>query len=314
MAVGSGKTTILSLICSDHPQAYSLPIKIFGQSRLPQLGRPGISVFDIQARIGHSSPEVHAFFPRKLTIRQTIENAWADTFLGKPKMGYEDDSMVDDFLRWFRPELDPASCPQSCVKLNIALKASPTGARSTDAVTLTQYTSLDTDWADEILFGEVPFSSQRVALFLRAIVKRPDLVVLDEAFSGMDEAVRNKCMLFLRNGMMTWKPYDQPGATAWKPNRVEKSLLAVTDKAIFQGLSKEQALICISHVREEVPAAVTNWMCLPEAGSTSAVRFGRLPERPWTIYGDEDLAEQQWYKIWGVAPPRKSGKSGLVKQ
>lgn len=48
----------------------------------------------------------------------------------------------------------------------------------------------ETGWADQLLFGGLPFSSQRVALFLRAVIKAPDLVILDEAFSGMDESLR----------------------------------------------------------------------------------------------------------------------------
>ncbi|KAI7656438.1 P-loop containing nucleoside triphosphate hydrolase protein, partial [Hortaea werneckii] len=83
---GSGKTTMLSLITSDHPQTYSLPVKIFGRSRLPSPGEPGISVFDIQRRMGHSSPEVHAFFPKQLTVRRAIESAFADAPLAKPKL------------------------------------------------------------------------------------------------------------------------------------------------------------------------------------------------------------------------------------
>ena len=55
-ANGSGKTTLLSLITSDHPQAYSQPVKIFGRSRLPEVGKPGISIFELQSRLGHSSP------------------------------------------------------------------------------------------------------------------------------------------------------------------------------------------------------------------------------------------------------------------
>ncbi len=50
---GSGKTTIVSLLCSDHPQTYSLPIKLFGRSQRPEPGfgeLPRI-IRDIQARV-----------------------------------------------------------------------------------------------------------------------------------------------------------------------------------------------------------------------------------------------------------------------
>ena len=111
------------------------------------------------------------------------------------------------------------------------------------------------------MFGELSFSAQRVLLFLRALVKHPDVVVLDEAFSGMDDAVRDKCMLFLAHGTVApeEEPPTDPGAGR-----------------IVTGLSKDQALICISHVREEVPDCVREWVCLPEANTGEAARFGRL--------------------------------------
>jgi ABC-type molybdenum transport system ATPase subunit/photorepair protein PhrA len=85
---GSGKTTMLSLITSDHPQTYGLPIKLFGRSRLPAPGQPGISVFDLQRKMGHSSPEVHAFFPKNISLRRTLESAWADAPLAQKIYGH----------------------------------------------------------------------------------------------------------------------------------------------------------------------------------------------------------------------------------
>ena len=244
---GSGKTTIISLICSDHPQAYSAPVKIFGRGRLPEQGSSGISIFDIQARIGQSSPEVHTFFPKRLSIRQTLENAWADTFLGTPKLDTACKSAVDTCLRTFEPELNPnfGTLAQACTD--------PTPDYGTDLT-----------WADSARFGHCTFSTQRVALFLRAVIKKPDIVVLDEAFSGMDEEVRNKCMRFLDHGM------EGTG-----------------------GLEERQALICISHIKEEVPPSVREWLCLPEAGEGRVARFGKL-DRP--LAGDE----QCWDRIWNT--------------
>jgi hypothetical protein len=94
-ANGSGKTTLLSLITSDHPQAYALPVRLFGRSRLPEPPKPGISIFDLQARIGHSSPEIQAFFPTRLTIRDAVEAAWANTFLAKPMLNFEIGSLIE---------------------------------------------------------------------------------------------------------------------------------------------------------------------------------------------------------------------------
>ena len=268
--IGSGKTTLLSLICSDHPQSYSLPIKIFGRGRLPRPGQPGISIFDLQARIGQSSSEIHAFFPRNLTIRQTIQNAWADTFLGTPRLDDKCRSLADHCLQWFEPELNTAFRPDMQEE---SLERTPL-PRSTN-------------WADSLRFGDAPFSSQRVALLIRALVKKPDIVVLDEAFSGMDVYVRDKCMLFL-----AW------GTTRRFRSLKDKKSVIVSDQRIWggltmKGLTKDQALICVSHVKEEVPSVVREWLCLPEAISEKPPRFGRF-DGPLEGYVDG------WEKIWGT--------------
>lgn len=275
---GSGKTTLLSLICSDHPQSYSLPIQVFGHGRLPRAGRPGISIFDIQARIGQSSPEIHAFFPRNLSLRQTIENAWADTFLGTPRLNHKNDVAINACLSWFEAELNPAF-----VLSNNKL------VRGWESVQTEISEPPDNGWANDIRFGDAPFSAQRVALFLRAIVKKPDLLVLDEAFSGMDAYVRDKCLLFLTWGeTKSFAFADTPKGLKRVVTDTDRRLLS---KKVFDGLSKDQALLCVSHVKEEVPGVIREWMGLPEATSGRAVRFGKFE-------GPLDRDEKAWKEIW----------------
>ena len=258
---GSGKTTIVSLLGSDHPQTYSMPIKLFGRSRLPEPGsgmRP-LTFWDIQSRIGHSSPEVHQHMPRSHTIRQVVENAWSDTFRALPKLDSKAKQKIDAALRWFAPELRPNA-------------AAPAPANDEGGLA----------WADDYMFGEISFSAQRVALFIRCMIKSPDVVVLDEAFSGMDDAVRDKCMLFLTDG--EGKMHDRAGRIV--DNSEAASGITVT------GLTDRQALICIAHVKEEVPGCVREWICLPEANTGAPARFGRL---------DGPLGEDEgrWAGVWG---------------
>ncbi|KAF4928633.1 putative ABC transporter ATP-binding protein [Colletotrichum viniferum] len=255
---GSGKTTIVSLLCSDHPQTYSLPIKLFGRSRLPEPGsgqRP-LTFWDIQSRIGHSSPEVHQHMPRSLTVRQVLENAWADTFKAVPKLDDEARGKVEASLRWFAAELNP------------------------------EYHNTTGDslaWADNFLFGGLSFSAQRIALLLRAVIKNPDVVVLDEAFSGMDDAVRDKCMLFLAKGE----------EKTYSGEEIVDSEAAKAGEVRVRGLSDQQALICISHIKEEVPDCVREWICLPEANEGLPARFGRFD-------GPLRTDEKRWRALWGV--------------
>lgn len=274
---GSGKTTIVSLLCSDHPQTYSLPIKLFGRGRLPEpgSGQLPLTFWDIQSRIGHSSPEVHQHIPRNLTIRQVIENAWSDTFLMKANLDEEARAKVDACLRWFAPELHPAYNKEA------------SGITS------------DLSWASDYIFGEISFSAQRVLLFLRSMVKNADVVVLDEAFSGMDEGVRDKCMLFLAYGeaktygQSTGEVIGSEGSGGRMEAVVVDSEQAKSGSVRVTGLSDRQALICISHIKEEVPDAVREWICLPEASTGLAARFGRL-DGP--LRGDT----RRWSEIWNV--------------
>ncbi|PWW76342.1 hypothetical protein C7212DRAFT_343545 [Tuber magnatum] len=88
---GSGETTLISLPTSNHPQTYALPITHFGHpTRLPKHSKPGVSVFNIQKRIGHASPEAHAPFPKAYTLRRTVLPGPAETFHVKlpPAAGY----------------------------------------------------------------------------------------------------------------------------------------------------------------------------------------------------------------------------------
>ncbi|KAK4140822.1 uncharacterized protein C8A04DRAFT_39558 [Dichotomopilus funicola] len=277
---GSGKTTIVSLLCSDHPQTYSLPIKLFGRSRLPEPGsgeRP-LTFWDIQSRIGHSSPEIHQHMPRSLTLRKVLESAWADTFRSKPKLDDAATDQVEATLRWFEQELNPAYRKQ-------ATAGTPVPSETADD---------SVAWAKDYMFGELSFSAQRILLFLRAIIKHPDVVVLDEAFGGMDDAVRDKCMLFLAHGEeKVYSLETKQGDGGLAGATVVDSSAAKAGRVKVTGLSERQALICISHVKEEVPDCVREWLCLPEANTGLPARFGRLD-------GPLRGKAKRWTEIWGA--------------
>jgi ABC-type molybdenum transport system ATPase subunit/photorepair protein PhrA len=252
-ANGSGKTTLLSLVTSDHPQTYSAPVKLFQRSRLPEPGVPGITIFEIQERMGHASPEVHALFPKRLSLRTSLESAWSDTPITKPRLDDEARMRVDAALGWFEAELNPG------------------GKTSGGSL----------DWASNVIFGELSFSAQRVLLFLRATIRNPDIVILDEAFSGMDDLVRDKCLLFLSRGQSMVLQYTDAGP---KPVKWE-------GEVVVPGLQDHQALLCVSHSKQEVPGCIREWICLPEPG-TGPPRFG-------TFEGPVELDGSRWEEVWG---------------
>lgn len=252
---GSGKTTLLSLLTSDHPQSYSLPIKFFGRTRLPAPGKPGLSLWEIQSRIGHSSPEVHAFFPRNLTIRQVLESAWAETFSSKPDMTSERSEMVDHFLRVWKGEL--------CQDANAGDES--------------------LSWAEDKVhhpaFGRLHFGIQRLLLLLRAIIKQPDIIILDEAFSGLPTAVRDKALGWLEKG-------DASLSTQASGHGVQ-----------FPGLLDQQALVVVSHVREEVPSCIDEFVRLPS--EEEATENSRTVELGRSDHGEIKSAEG-WNRVWGL--------------
>lgn len=284
---GSGKTTMLSLITSDHPQTYSLPIKLFGRSRLTRPGERGISLFDIQRRMGHSSPEVHAFFPKNVTVRRSLESAWADAPMSKPKLPADAKRKVDACLRWFARDLHPNHKEPTALEiLEAAIGGiSPIG---TDTSALRKVHdeatagNLDLAWADNVLFRELSFSNQRLILFLRAIVAGPDLVILDEALSGVDELTRDKALLFLSHGEKISKIVN---------NVAQESPLVRIGAVRIEGLTDQQALLVISHSKEDVPGCIREWICLPEPSEGK-------PPRTGVLQGPLQLNPQGWDYIW----------------
>ncbi|PVI02513.1 P-loop containing nucleoside triphosphate hydrolase protein [Periconia macrospinosa] len=261
-ANGSGKTTLLSLVTSDHPQTYSAPVKIFQRSRLPEPGVPGITIFDIQSRVGHASPEVHALFPKYVSVRRTLESAWADTPIAKPKLESDSPKRVDACLAWFEAELNPLY----------------------DNENISETSDSSLEWATTTTFSDLSFSAQRVLLFLRATIRNAPIVILDEAFSGMDDLVRDKCLLFLSHGQKLMLHYTDTGL---RPVPSETSRQGAV---VLEGLRDEQALLCVSHSRSEIPGCVREWVRLPEQG-TGTPSFGR-----WD--GPVELDGGRWREVW----------------
>lgn len=300
---GSGKTTLLSMITSDHPQAYAMPLKMFGRSRIPKLGEPGVSLFELQSRMGHSSPEIHAFFPRQMTVRAAVESAFAETFLSKPKLDYEKDLDISAILRFFKPELDPnAAVTTKEAPPRVSSQTSkdlfPKLTRSGQQFIPADY---DVEYADNCTFGQLSTSQQRLVLFLRAIIHKPDIIILDEAFSSMPASMRDKCINFLEIG----EHGRNRASTAMRRTSNQDTWLKGfnTDSstpARHHGISDDQALIMISHVKEEIPDCVRFYMRLPSEDPSDGsepldFRFGTI--RQGSAMSDP--------KIWDIAwsPP-----------
>ena len=178
-----GKSTLLSLLCGDHPQAYSNDVRLFGQRR-----GSGESIWDIKEKVGLLSPELHLYFTEPMTAFQAAATGFHDVLVPR-RIVTEQTAIVSDLFGYFG--------------------ITSLGERS---------------------FRTLSTGEQRVVLLVRALVKQPPLLILDEPFQSLDSALIGR-------------------ARAW----------------IDVNLLPEQTLLFVSHYAEEIPASVTRRLEL-EAG------------------------------------------------
>lgn len=148
---GSGKSTILSLIYADNPQAYAKSITLFDRKR-----GSGESIWDVKKRIGFTSSELHAYFEYNMKARDVVLTGLWDGFIiqRKPTEGQ---------LEWTR--------------------------------LFFQYFGME-----EFLlrpFHTLSTGQQRLLFFIRALIKAPELLLLDEPFQGLDVPTVEKCRQLL---------------------------------------------------------------------------------------------------------------------
>lgn len=172
---GSGKSTILSLIYADNPQAYAKSITLFDRKR-----GSGESIWDIKKRIGFTSSELHAYFEYNLKARDVVLTGLWDGFFIQRKPTAEQLEWTQRMFRFFGIE--------ECL-------SRPFNALST--------------------------GQQRLLFFLRALIKAPELLLLDEPFQGLDLATIEKCR-----------------------------------RLLDEVLDEKHAMVFITHYRREIPSSV----------------------------------------------------------
>ena len=138
---GAGKSSLLSLVTGDHPQAYSNEIYLFGKRR-----GTGESIWDIKQKTGYISPELHAYFDKNITCFNAIASGYFDTIGLFKKLST---TQHNNILQWL-----------DFLQLSHVSKKS---------------------------LHSISFGLQRMILLVRALVKNPSLLVLDEPCQGLDE-------------------------------------------------------------------------------------------------------------------------------
>ena len=82
-------------------------------------------------------------------------------------------------------------------------------------------------------FASLSPGEQRLVLLMRALVGRPPLILLDEAWSGMDDTMIAAARRYLRGEVVSTNPNGQV--------------------RILKGVNNTQAVVVVTHWEEEVP-------------------------------------------------------------
>ncbi|KAI0343574.1 P-loop containing nucleoside triphosphate hydrolase protein [Trametopsis cervina] len=235
-ANGAGKTTLLALLTGDHPQSYtqSSPTSSSSPSPPSTPGSPPTSRLTLFTRprqrwatphlhalIGRVSPELHNAFPRRaaLSVWDAVGTGFEGNFVprGKRRVGYAPDGapfpIADDDVDGHGQSEEETWRVGRVWEVLEAL-----GPASWDSNVMHPTTRT---------FATRPFASltpgeQSSVLLMRPLVGRPPLVLLDEAWAGMDERMVRSARSYLRG----------------------------------EGLEGRQACVVVSHWSEEVPWGV----------------------------------------------------------
>ncbi|PWN21944.1 P-loop containing nucleoside triphosphate hydrolase protein [Microstroma glucosiphilum] len=226
---GSGKTTLLSLLLGMHPQSYSLgadQLTLFGQARAEPVNATPL----LRKRCGQLSPELVNAFPRRgleyggLSVQDSIGSGFEGIF-SRRELTPEQVSRVRSLVRRFQHVL--------VLPPNSASFSSRSNAEQDALSTLLALP----------LHALTP-GSQVLVLFLRAIVHRPDLLVLDEPFQGMSSKQVTAVRDFL-DGDVDLDRGREDGADQSRGEQEERE----QDRAWLE----KMALVLVSHFEEEWP-------------------------------------------------------------
>ncbi|PHH67505.1 hypothetical protein CDD80_790 [Ophiocordyceps camponoti-rufipedis] len=180
----------------DH--APELPERVDPETVEP-IWRP-MTYWDVRRMVGISSPEIHQLIPRHWTVWQVLEREWlrcptGNRFAPRPML-----RRLRNGLLWFTPEIWPEDAARAAQNLReqnqpkFVERKMGHVKRTLDREQAARQLVCGIEWAHERTMGDLSLSAQRVVLFLRAVLGTYDVVILDEAFSGMDAFTRDKCM------------------------------------------------------------------------------------------------------------------------
>lgn len=209
---GSGKSTLLSLVNADNPRAYSLDITLFDRRR-----GTGESIWDIKRHIGFLSSEMHSSFITSEPVLDIIRSG----------LGHSGDGHYSaEAMKGFATGVSEGGDRLSVREQNLHARRMPV----TDDDRYLLYW-LELFGAEELAnrsYNTLSSGEQRYVLLIRAFVKDPDLLILDEPFQGLDPERRHRAGAVIE-------------AFCHRPNKT---------------------LIFVTHYIEEIPGVVTHTLQL----------------------------------------------------
>ena len=138
--IGSGKSTLISMITGDNPKGYGLDMILFGRKK-----GSGETIWDIKKQIGYFTPTMTAQFTHEDSVENMIISGLVDS---------------------------------------IGLYIKPTDLQKDIAYAWLQV--LGSTFRNKS-FQSLSFGQQRILLVVRAMVKHPPLLILDEPTVGLDD-------------------------------------------------------------------------------------------------------------------------------
>ncbi|WP_028980073.1 ATP-binding cassette domain-containing protein [Sporocytophaga myxococcoides] len=205
---GSGKSTLLSLINGDNPQAYGNDIWLFDKKK-----GSGESIWELKAKIGYISPELHIFFQRNKSFTEALfVNSAAQSLAAETSSGGI--TVFDSIASGFNDQVGSSGKISSWQTKQVHLW-----------MEILKLSSFKTMRLSQLSLG-----IQRLVLLGRALVKNPQLLILDEPCQGLDK-MQIKQFVSVVNEICT---------------------------------TFNKTLIYVSHYKEDIPSCVKNYLELED--------------------------------------------------
>lgn len=198
------------MLTGEHPQSYTQSSKLTLFSR-PRARWP---TPHLHARIGRVSPEMHNGFPRRrgMSVWDAVGTGFEGGFVprGRHHVGFGADGS----------ELEAGGEEERWRVRRMWEVIRALGPASWRGEAQGEAEAAEAQEFSKRVFADLSPGEQSMVLLMRALVGRPPLVLLDEAWAGMDEGMVTAAKAYLRDG---------------------------------GGLADGQACIVVSHWEEEVP-------------------------------------------------------------